>query len=445
MEFKALPGLIPNGTNCILCVELSTSLSMARTMKQTRRSFLLQSTAATVAAVAAARHLARPVLAATSDTATERAATWIKQYDAQGIHRTGTTGDRQSANWLSAEVKTIGARLQSESFTFDRIDPLDCYVELGEKRIAGLPLFDATFTDATGNSGKLGAFGSDAEIGLLELPPNAEYTPNYEQMRRASRHHSLIVLTKGARPGLCLINGAWFKTPFGAPTLQVSSEHGEWLKQQAQTGATAKVVAQAKRIRTQAFNVVATIRGTNPKLAPLVVMTPRSGWWHSTSERGGGLVCWLETMRALIAAKPARPAIFVASSGHELGHLGLETFIEHRPQLVKQAHTWIHFGANIGAVGATNRIQAADDELESLAVAALTQTQIAINDKARRGAVPFGEAGNIHRGGGRYLSLLCPGSPLFHHPEDRWPHAVDVAVVARYAEAFASVAVKLAN
>lgn len=411
-------------------------------MKQTRRDFLLHSTAATLATASC---LAQPALVASSDAATDRAANWIKQYDAHGIHRTGTAGDRQSADWLSAQAKALGARLQSESFTFDRIDPLDCYAELGGKRIAGLPLFDATFTDATGNIGRLGMFGSDAEIGLIELPPSAEYTPNYEQMRRASRHHSLIVLTKGARPGLCPINGAWFKTPFGAPTLQVSSEHSEWLKQQAQAGTTVKVVAQVKRTRTQAFNVVATINGRNSKLAPLVVMTPRSGWWHSTSERGGGLVCWLETMRALVAAKPARPAIFVASSGHELGHLGLETFIEHRPQLVKQAHIWIHYGANIGAIGATNRIQAADDELESLAVAALTQANIAINDKAQRGVVPFGEAGNIHRGGGRYLSLLCPGSPLFHHPEDRWPNAVDAAVVARYAETFARVVVKLAS
>ena len=41
------------------------------------------------------------------------------------------------------------------------------------------------------------------------------------------------------------------------------------------------------------------------------------------SERGGGLACWLEIMRAVRNGKPARDVLFVASSGHELGHLGL--------------------------------------------------------------------------------------------------------------------------
>jgi hypothetical protein len=59
-------------------------------------------------------------------------------------------------------------------------------------------------------------------------------------------------------------------------------------------------------------------------------MTPRSSWWQSTAERGGGLVCWLESLRALIVAPPACNAIFTANSGHELGHLGLDDFMARR-------------------------------------------------------------------------------------------------------------------
>ena len=35
-------------------------------------------------------------------------------------------------------------------------------------------------------------------------------------------------------------------------------------------------------------------------------MTPRSGWHANASERGGGLVCWLETMRAVVGDASAR-------------------------------------------------------------------------------------------------------------------------------------------
>jgi hypothetical protein len=40
----------------------------------------------------------------------------------------------------------------------------------------------------------------------------------------------------------------------------------------------------------QAVNVVADVRGTDPSLAPVCVMMPRSGWHANASERGGGLV-----------------------------------------------------------------------------------------------------------------------------------------------------------
>ena len=374
-----------------------------------------------------------------------RIARLINEYDGHGVHRTGTAGDKRSADWLAAEVRKLGVKPVLEPFELERVDPLNCFVEIGARRIEGLPLFDAAFTDANGVRGKLGVFGGESELGLIELPPNAEYGANYEATRRASRHRAVLIITKGARPGLCPINGAYFKHPFGPPSLQVSSEDGEWLKQQAQQSMPARVVAHVKRTKTKAYNVTATIKGAQPQLAPLIVMTPRSGWWHSTSERGGGLVCWLEVMRTLTAKRPARTAHFISSSGHELGHLGLESFIESRPGLVKQAHVWIHFGANIGAVGARNRLQCFDDELEAIAVKAMAGVGLTVDDKAGRGVVPFGEAGNIHRRGGRYVSLLCPGSALFHHPGDRWPDAVDVAAVARYAEAFAVVTGKLAD
>jgi alanyl-tRNA synthetase len=41
----------------------------------------------------------------------------------------------------------------------------------------------------------------------------------------------------------------------------------------------------------EAFNVVATVAGQQTDLAPIVVITPRSGWWQCASERGGGLAC----------------------------------------------------------------------------------------------------------------------------------------------------------
>lgn len=380
-------------------------------------------------------------LVAPEDGATGRAAQLIKEYDGQGIHRTGTRGDQQSARWLAAHAGRYGGVVSLEAFTLNRVDPQACFIAAGGRRVVGLPVFDAPFTTASGIRGRAGSIGSDADIGWVEMPPNAEYDERYEQLRRNNRHRAIIILTKGGRPGLCPINAARFEHPYGVPVLQVGSEHGEWLQQQSEV----HFMAQANRTRTRALNVTARIRGTKPNLAPVVVMTPRSGWWHSTSERGGGLVCWLDVMRALAADRPERDVHFLSSSGHELGHLGLKHFMDRNPDLVAKSHVWMHFGANIGALGAPNRIQAASDELEETLVSALTAAGLSVNDRTRRGIVPFGEAGNIHRAGGRYVSLLCLSNPLFHHPEDRWPGAVDAQVVARYAGAMVEVAKKLAR
>ncbi len=370
----------------------------------------------------------------------------LREYDAQGIHRTGTSVDRKSAYWLAAQVRLCGARAVLESFAHSRVDPQVAFVEINGRRIEGLPAFDGAFTEVAGVRGKLGPAGSDAEIGLGEAPPNAEYSPPYDKMRRESKQRAIIVVTRGGKPGLTPVNGGKFLAPFGPPVLQVSSEEGNWLTDQAGKGAEARLVAHVKRSRVQAINVTAKIGGRDPKLAPVVAITPRSGWWQCTGERGGGLICWLEVMRVLAASKPARDCYFLASTGHELGHLGLEDFIHRRQELVKSAHAWIHLGANIGLPGdAGHRLQASADELERIAIEALNRASVRISEKTPRGTVPFGEAGNIHRGGGRYVSLLGTGNPWFHHPGDRWPDAVDGNAIARCAEAMVQVALMLAK
>ncbi|MEN3377022.1 MAG: hypothetical protein V7604_2377, partial [Hyphomicrobiales bacterium] len=61
-----------------------------------------------------------------------------------------------------------------------------------------------------------------------------------------------------------------------------------------------------------------------------------------------------------------------------------------------------------------------------------------------RGAVPRGEAENVHRGGGRYISIIG-SNDLFHNPSDRGADTVDLNVIERFATTFAKVATSLAG
>jgi hypothetical protein len=377
-------------------------------------------------------------------TVQRRIGDFIRAYEEQGIHRTGTAVDHASAEWLAAELRAIGLEPALEEFPLSRVDPVDAAVVVDGRTIEGLPLFDGGFTGPEGIAGALGDLDSDAPIGLVDIPPNGAEAGALGNARRKNRHRAIIAVTRGAQPGFCPSNAESFTNPFGPPVLQVASGHAPFLADCARRGAKAVVTAHVRRTPVAAFNVVAIVAGTKKTLAPLVVMTPRSGWWRCASERGGGIACWLEIARAMHETGPARDVLFVASSGHELAHLGLDAFTARRSGLVPAAKAWIHLGANIGAAqGPANTLQSSDDEMESTMAEAMAKAGLRIDRRRSRGTAPLGEAENVHRGGGRYISIIG-SNDLFHNPADRGPDVIDLDIIERFAKVFTSVAASLA-
>ena len=373
----------------------------------------------------------------------------IQEFDAQGWHRTGTEVDHESARWLAEKGRDLGLVLELERFEFNRVVPQDCYLEVEGRRIEGLPFFDGGFTSHEGISGRIGPIGSDAEIGLGEVmrgagPLGAQANQEFQKYRKFSRpggHQALVAVTVGEKPGLMATNAPDFRQPFGPPVLHVSSEEQEWLAGCAHRNSPARLVASAQRIASESFNVTGLVKGSGQDLPPMIVMTPRSGWWHCASERGAGLACWLEVMRKVVQSQPQRDVIFVATSAHELGLLGIDDFLERRPGLVEGAHAWLHFGADVGLA---SRFSATDDGLKA-------QTQRALEDAGASPAAPApdgttvgAESQVVARGGGR-VAALVGRSALFHLESDRWPQDVDVESISRFANAFADLALQLSK
>ena len=383
------------------------------------------------------------VACAASPKAQSRAAAWLEAWDGHPNHRTATAGDEAGAAWLAREAEAIAGRVVSETFRTDRIDTTAAYVEIdGRERIAGEPFFDSPPTGSDG----VRAIAGDADglIAVLPLAPSVVYGPDFSRARRASRHLAQVIVTIGGSHGLALLNAENFREPYGPPTLQVSSIERDRLLAAVARKAKLRVVLQFTRTPAEARNIVLTIPGRDRTRPPVVVMTPRSSWWVSTSERGGGIVCWLETLRALKAAPPVGDVIFTANSGHEIDHVGLDDFVARRPGWETKA-TWIHYGANIGATGSKLMIQSNQGDLRALVVEQLTAAGHKPETLAPKTQVPTGETRDIHLAGGRYLTVVAPPvtNPLFHLPQDRWPHAVDVPAIARIAEGLANMVVAL--
>ena len=281
------------------------------------------------------------------DDTAQRAADVIKGYSAEGMHRTGTAVDRASADRLLALARAAGASPSLAPFDLSRVDPTTSFLEIDGRRVEGLPMFDAAFTPADGIAGAIGPIDGDRPIAWTRIAPNGEAA--LRRVRQASRHRAIVVATMGGKPGLCPVNAASFTEPFGPPVLQVGSEHLAAMEEASGAGRSVRVVAHVSRTPAAAFNVVAEVRGTQPQSPPVCVMTPRSGWYANASERGGGLACWLEAIRAVAAsqvpahrqvrgvertrARPPWPA-FVPRSRSRASRRG--------------ALVWVHLGANIG-------------------------------------------------------------------------------------------------
>jgi hypothetical protein len=356
-----------------------------------------------------------------------RAAPWLRAWDQHGIHRTGSAGDQAGADWLAREATSLGATVTMETFFLNRIDPVSCWIESGGDRIEAVPVFDSPPTGSDGISGPLA---------VVPLSPWSVYAPEYHALRRSSEQVGLVIVCQGTEPGLGLLNAERFREPYGCPAVQVA---------EMPRAEPTHMMSYYLRTRTAACNVVVTLPGRDRSLRPVVVMTPRSSWWQSTSERGGGLVCWLETLRALIAAPPASDVVLTANSGHELGHLGLDAFLEKRPGWDRpDGAIWVHYGANIGASGGQLSIQSSDGPLRH----AMRQALVAFNQPpdtiAPATLVPSGETRDIHRAGGRYVTLVG-SNRLFHLPQDRWPDVVDVPAIERTAAGAAAMVRALAG
>ena len=372
----------------------------------------------------------------------------LEAYDAQGMHRTGTRVDEMSGEWLAGEVRGLGFEPSLDRFPFNRLDIDQAIVRLNGEALPGTPIFDGTYTSSDGVSGALGALGSEAEIAVAPVLPNVTGSPRqaYETARRAGRYKAILATTDESqvKSGVTLINADHYTAPFGPPVLQLSSAYEQKLQHAMAHGAEGTVITTVSRTETEAFNVGARVQGQDASLSPLVVMTPRSGWWACASERGGGLAAWLAILQVLAKQPPRREVWLIATTGHELGHIGLDQFLKRHPGLLTRAHAWMHLGANLAAREGRVVYQASEASLMEVGQNAFKAHEATWDEVAPIGERPRGEARNIYDGGGRYVSLLG-SNPLFHHPDDRWPDAVDLEKTTRLVTSCVDIAMALAQ
>lgn len=365
----------------------------------------------------------------------------IKGWDTINDHRTGTVGDRHTADWLAERVISVGLEPRRDDFPLSRWVLGRCALAVDGTVVEGVPLFDGGTTGPEAVVGGLGRLGdSGARIGVGAFGNAAGgATGALAAARRNNEHAAIVAVSKmdDRVTGLALQNADRFNDPFGPPVLQVATEHEAWLHEAASTGQTACLTAHVTPEAAVGSNVFCRVSGRDPALAPLTVVTPKSAWWVCTAERGGGIAVWLALLRHFAANRPARDVVFIATSGHELGHLGLEHFLATKD--TSRSHAWIHLGANFAAVDSRIRLQASDAELLDMANGTLSSNGVTVSATTPLGQRPGGEARNVYDLDERFVSLLG-SNRWFHHPDDRWPTTIDLGNTERVARAVLTIA-----
>ncbi|MDE2746734.1 MAG: hypothetical protein OXI41_12220 [Chloroflexota bacterium] len=359
----------------------------------------------------------------------------IRAYEEMGIHRTGREADSHTTWWMIEELRTVGVDADRQTWRFPRVEIHDASIRFGPWDIPAVPTFDSAFTDHHGLSGTL---RTDNGPGIVVW----ELAHDDQERMAAGIYSSFELARQDGADGVILVmgdpdghpvlrNAERPLDPIELPVLQVAPNQAGPLLDAI--GSEITMISDGGRVDAPADNVIGTIPGTDPSAAPVVLMTPKSGWYTCAAERGGGIAIWIE-VAGRIAASPGRRTLnLVASSGHELHHLGLDHYIRELGDAAHDVHAWMHLGASIGSRNGQAAYAASDDELFNVATDALNAHGL------ERRAFPvgnagFGEARNIGEINGRFASFLG-GHPYFHSPLDTYDRCVDPDSLARHTNA----------
>jgi hypothetical protein len=307
--------------------------------------------------------------------------------------------------------------------------------------VAGAPLYDGGVTDADGVVGRLTDEPSEADGAILVLRGAPISAHGTGAPWGDARPAGAILVTADPEGALCHRNAERIDAPLAVPVLQIAQRDAGPIEAALAAGpagsrTSARLAVQARRAPGTASNVVAILPATiSQPAAPLVVMTPKSGWGPCAAERAGGIVIELALARLLAASPERRREVrFLFTGGHELAHYGLCSLLRERPALSDGVGLWVHLGASIGAGQPyPSRVFASDEPARARLIAAFEAEGAAPYESQAPGVMPGGEAREVVD---RAYVSLASAHAYFHSDNDTLEKAVDATSVARFGRAF---------
>ncbi len=355
----------------------------------------------------------------------------IARYEAFGLHRYGLPSAEATLDWIASELLLAGLEVTAQPFEIDRQYRLEAAsLRIGERTIDVVPQWWPPEAPAS--------FNLTAPIGpggfvRVSLPyDRGAYLDSDHRARleQAFATRPKAVLLDIAHPSgeIFAYNVDQASKPWPVPVLLVARKDTDLLRDGAE--ATASVRA-AYRLDVEGRNIIGRLDRGRPRW--LVISTPVTSWFTSTCERGPGIAGFLAMARLAKERFTAHNLVFVATSGHEIGHGGMEHFLRDGAPPPAATAAWAHFGASLACrepVGTAINSSARLAALVDRHFARITGTRVT-GEKAA-----IGELREVHAAGYPGFFGMAGSHRLFHTPADTIA-AVDPALLTPMAKAFA--------
>ena len=282
-------------------------------------------------------------------------------------HLTGTTRSASTERWISEQLQAAGLSTGADAYKFLRYIPW--HVALS---VAGVPVESV---DARFYSGTTPGTGLDAPLAWAELGSASQLerahvrgriavieTPSADTATEPTLDAAVSAAKAAGAVALVAVTAGPEDYPIqedidsragmlGMPVLFVGKRSGAGVIEGAKAQASAHLLVTAVTGWGCDSNVYGVLPGLDAS-RDIVIGTPSSGFDAAASERGAGVAAFLGLARYFASLPLAqRPAtlVFVATTGHEDGFLGLPTFMKRHREYFAHAEAYVHLGASIAA------------------------------------------------------------------------------------------------
>ena len=285
----------------------------------------------------------------------------VDQYGSAPNHYSGTPADWSELNVIAGRFRADGLQLGSIAYHFPRFEPTDVALSTDSERVSSSALAPLLYSGTTGPAG-IKAPLLDAATGSFAPADAAGKIVVVSQLSGGALNSSIVAAIAAGAKGLLYVTKGVGDLPVKQdvnsrkgtgdfPVLLIGKQSGAKIVADAQAGESADLTQQGRLGTATDYDVWGVLPGRD-RSRRVFVGTPASSFTPAASERGGGIAILLGLARHYaLQPRSQRPEtlVFLATTGHETGFLGLEALIEAKGSWFTDADSYVHLGASLGA------------------------------------------------------------------------------------------------